>query len=666
MTFSGQVIFKQEPDILIQSESLVFNKDKATISSNLPSLLTSDSSLITSQSLVFNQQNKSAEFKDVTLHLLDAHLFSTAESLRQINDQQQQLINFHYTSCEPGDRAWELSSDALTLDHKTGLGVAKHAKIYLFDIPIFYFPYFQFPIDDNRHSGLLMPSFTLSKLKGNSLSLPLYWNIHPQLDATIELNINSLRGLLTNTTSRYLTATSEGQLTTASIDDDEEGGERYFYRLKQRSKLGKNTQLDLDIQTVSEQQFFNDFSSISLANVPDFLERHISIKHRSSFLNTSLLLQNHQILDGSKAIAERPYAQWPKLNTTGQFYPFDNTAPFNIALAYINFDRDDSVTAERYSINPSFSKRWSNNYAFTQAEISYSLSYYRISNRDNSRANINRNLATLSIDSGLAFERIASAEKGWLQTLEPRLFFLNTPFKDQSAIPNFDSADVPPSYANLFKRNRFNGSDRIGDTKQLSLGLSSSLLDINSGLEIFRISLGQTFFDEDRLVQLNSTSIGDASTSDLFLEVSSQPQQYWSLSANITRQAETGFITQKTLKLSRHRNDKLFNFSYHFNGRENNTELEQSDISLVYPFNDRWKFFAKNQYSIIDKQNVEQLIGASYDSCCWTFSFIVQESSDADFVEFDRSIYFQLTLKGLSGLGHNNETLLRQSISGYN
>ncbi len=663
--FNGNVIFQQKPDTLITSGQLFYNADSELIKSPSTSSFTSSARKIESDSFYFEQQAQRGIFNQASLQLLESHRFSTADKIVQINEHEQQLENFLFTTCEPNDNAWALTSDSLSLNHKTGLGIAKHAKVYLFDIPIFYFPYFQFPIDDNRHSGLLMPSFALSNTSGNSLSIPVYWNIHPQMDSTIELHHNTQRGLQINTENRYLTKNTQGQLITSNLDDQQDNQQRYFYQLTQKTQLNNNLRLNLLAQKVSDQDFFSDFNVIGLSKTPDYLERHLNITHNTPQWHSTLLFQDHQILDESKSIHSRPYEQLPKLSSIGQYTVFNNTSQLKIDLSYVNFQRDDSINGERIILNPSLTRRWSNSYSFIQPQISYSLSHYNLTHLDNSNERIERDLITLSIDSGLFFERFASIENGWIQTLEPRLFYLQTPYQDQSTIPDFDTANLSSSYTNLFKTNRFTGGDRIGDTQQITLGLSTRLLSINSGLELLKISLGQTYFARDRQVQLSGTTINNTANSDLFLELSSQPNQQWQLSANITRQAETGFLTQKTIKASRQKNKHLLNLSYRFKGTEDKTDLEQTDISLVYPVNNNWSIFAKHQYSLFHKQTVEQLIGTRYDSCCWTFSVIAFGDSDKEFTQFDRTLYFQFTLKGLSSLGRNNKDLLSNSIPGY-
>ncbi len=665
MSLSGDVRFNQAPSTQIKTEFLLFDQDTDLVSVSSPSVFTSATSQINSQSFNYHNTEKTGEFKQIFMQLFDSHRFVTADKLLQINSQEQRLKNFSFTSCEPEDKAWALKSSSLHLNHEIGLGVAKNAKIYLFDIPIFYFPYFQFPINDNRHSGILMPSLALSNSTGTSVSVPVYWNIHPQFDSTIMVNFYSARGLQINTENRYLTASSSGVLSTSNLDDRETNGQRYFYHLKQQSQLANNLNLSLLAQSASELEFFDDFGDFNSDGKRNFLERHFILRHQYKHWQSEILMQNHQVLNLSKSIADRPYDQLPKISSNGVFKLFDGNTQLSINQSFIRFNKDASVNGDRLIFNPIIRHEWNNNYAYIKPQFEFSYTQYHLTQIDNSHDTLTRSIGSLSIDSGLFFERVASIEHAWLQTLEPRLFYLHTPYKDQSNIPDFDSALLSNNYANLFSTNRFSGGDRIGDTHQITLGISSQLLDLNSGLELLRFSVGQSYYANDRKVQLSSSYVDSNKTSDLFLELASQPNQYWRISANVTQQAATGFNTQRTVQLSRQKNGHIFNLSYRFKGDENTTELEQSDVSLVYPINNQWQFFAKRQFSLKDEQIVEQLIGARYDSCCWQFSVIAIENSDDDFVELDRSIYFQFSLKGLTNIGQSNDKLLQKSIAGY-
>lgn len=662
--FRGDVIFSKD-DTNISTNELFYNSELEQIISQTPSTFTTSQSEIKSDSFEFYSQQQAGVFKQAEIKLFDTHRFINAETLNQVDDQHQNFKQFSYSSCEPNDKAWRLESEKISLNYVTGLGIAKHAKIHFFDVPIFYFPYFQFPIDDNRHSGFLMPSLAYASSTGGVIGVPYYWNIHPQLDTTFEFVNYAKRGFQTNAETRYLSSNHEGKLLTSYLEDEKTHTDRYFYQLAHQSKIAPNIKFSLLAQEVSEQDFFDDFSNHSQSDTPDFLERHTLITHNTKAWDNQLLWKNHQILDLTKTTDQRPYEQWPSISSNGHYQILNNEIALNLNNSFTQFKKTNSVEGERLIINPVISKRWSNSYSYIQPELSFSYSDYQLQNTDNSRQGIDRQLATFSVDSRLFFERIANQDRLWLQTLEPRLFYLNTPFQDQSAIPDFDSAELTPSYSNLFKTNRFTGGDRIGDTQQLTFGISSSLLSLNTGLELFRASIGKSFYQKTRKVQLPGISISSESESDLFLELSSEPTSGLKITGNVTQQTRTQFITEKTFSLAYIKDSHLINMSYRFKGDETETKIEQSELSWVKPINTRWKFFAKKQYSIADKHSVEQLLGLHYDSCCWGFSIIANEESNDDFSETNKSIYFQLSLKGLSNLGRDNQQILSDSIPGY-
>lgn len=664
LTFKGNVSLTQSSSS-IAADQLYYDNNSGILSSETPSVFTSPNSQIQSQAFRFDSDTESGQFWHTDIQVLETHRFIQAEQLIQLNQDERQFKNFQYSSCEPGDNTWKLSSHDIKLNYKTGLGIAKHAKIYLFDAPIFYFPYFQFPIDNKRHSGLLMPSFSYAKTEGLTINTPIYWNIHPQFDMTFDLTNYAKRGLQINAETRYLLENHQGQLITSNIDDDLTNTHRSYFKLTHSATLPAAIKLDLQTQKTNDVNFFDDFTTLENSQSVNYLPSSLSLSHSTTYWATQLLWQDYQIIEESLTTSETPYAHWPKFTTTGNYTIFDNTTALNIPLNFTNFKKDNSVIGERFILNPSMSRKWSNHYAYIKPSFGLYLSQYNLKNIDNTSDNYSLSLSTFSLDSGLFFERIASEKNAWLQTLEPRLFFTQTPYKAQNHIPIFDTGDLAPSYNNLFLSNRFSGYDRIGDTQQLTIGLSTSLLSLNSGNELLRFSVGKTLYAKDRFVQLNGTSINSEKVSDLFTELTIQPNDFWKFTANITQQTNTHFLSEKNINATYKDNGQVINLGYRFKGEPTATTLEQIDISTVYPINERWNIFAKRQYSLFKEQTVEQLLGASYDSCCWSFSVMLQQQSDENFILEDKTIFFQFDLKGLSSIGRNNNKLLQKSIPGY-
>jgi LPS-assembly protein len=244
---------------------------------------------------------------------------------------------------------------------------------------------------------------------------------------------------------------------------------------------------------------------------------------------------------------------------------------------------------------------------------------------------------------------------------------LNTPFEDQSIIPDFDTAELSESYNNLFATNRFSGFDRIGDADQFTLAIGSRIISTRSGEELFNFALGQIHYRQDRRVSLDNT-IATNSKSNLIMQVSLTPTPNWRVSSNLVRRPDK---TWSKKNLSIHYQDQGFaaNIEYFFTDQE----LEQYLVSAAYPLNDRWTIVAKYHQSLLDpglvklgtEETVENLFGLSYESCCWGLKILASQTSDDNFIEIDRTIYIELTLKGLGQVGQNIDTRLRNSIPGY-
>ncbi len=415
------------------------------------------------------------------------------------------------------------------------------------------------------------------------------------------------------------------------------------------------------LQEVSDDLYFSDFAALSSEGDDiDYLERHIAISHSNEFWQSRLSWQDYQTIDQSIAISSQPYQRLPGLTINSRFGAFDNGLQLNLRNEWVKFEREGSVSGSRLHIAPSLA--WSKNasWYFFKPKLQYALSQYELDNNSPNDNSISRTVPTFSLDSGLIFERIFSANKGWIQTLEPRLFYLNTPFEDQSIIPDFDTALLSESYDNFFKTNRFSGFDRIGDADQFTLGIGSRIISTVSGAELLDMAVGQIHFRQDRQVSLNNTTAVDPK-SNLIAQLTMTPSANWKITSKLVRQQQTKNLSEKNLSINYQNQGFAANIEYFFTDQV----LEQSLLSAVYPVNERWTIVAKYHQSDLFDKPVENLFGLSYESCCWGFKILASQTSDDNFIETDRAIYFELTLKGLTQVGRNIDTKLTNSIPGY-
>lgn len=658
---TGNVSLARQQQKII-ADDIIINKATEQIDASGNVLFEDPSYRLFSPSIAIDNRNDAVVVENPEFELPGNHARGRADEIRRLDQFRSRYRDLVYTTCDPDDRDWHLRAAEMEIDDSSGRGNAKHTRLYLKGVPFLYLPYFQFPVDDRRLSGLLTPGFGYSETSGSNIVLPVYWNIAPNYDMTITPSWFSDRGTQLNTENRYLFESNRGQLELSYLDDEKLGDSRWFKQWQHYTNLSHGIQADLLLVEVSDGDIFDDFESMaSEYNNTRHLERRLRLQHGGEVWSSELLWQDYQTLDSSTAIEDRPYNRLPRLTLDANPEPWRGNLETPLQMELVEFDRDDSVTGARRNVLTSLNWKSSNGWYFFEPGLQLSFTDYQLNNNPGDDT-ITRTLPTLSIDSGLIFERLAGSQKQWLQTFEPRLYFLHTPYEDQDDIPNFDTSLNARTYSNLFKNNRFTGVDRIGDASQVTLGLASRIFDNDSGDELLQLRAGQVFYFQDRRVSLDG-SRDDAKTSDVITELDIWPNARTKISARLVYEQEKSEINDRDLSINYTDDGFATNLGYYFQ----EDELEQALISVVYPVNERWTVIAKFQRSLRFEQPVENLLGINYESCCWGLKILAGQSGDEldEFSETDNSIYFELTLKGLSKAGRDIDGQLRNAIPGY-
>ncbi len=577
------------------------------------------------------------------------------------------LSDSSYTTCPEDDNTWRLRAERVTLDRANGIGTARHLTLEIGDVPVLYAPWFSFPIGDQRKSGFLFPEVGDSDATGASLRLPWYWNIAANADATLTPRLMSRRGAALETEWRYLNRQGHWQFDLDGLDDQVTETRRHYARLRHsgrfRGFLDGRLSSSIDASAVSDEDYFDQLSDDPSLSALSHLDRRAQLLYRGDRYRLTLRAQRYQTIDESIPAAGRPYERLPQLLLNGR-WPLAVTpgGALNLGLhsEYVRFDRNDSITGDRLDLRPRLDwtlggRYWFARPALTLWHSSYELSGVAAEDRDN----IQRNLPLFSFDSGLFFER--DLPGGGLQTLEPRLFYLHAPYEPQADVPLFDSGEYDFSFASLFRENRFSGGDRVGDADQLSIAISSRLLDGDSGAEWLSLGLGQIVYFDDRRVQLFGNAVDRASRSPLVGELRATLDEHWRIVASSEWDDRQRLTRQSTLRASyRGADQRLFNFSH----RYDRDGEEQVDLSTAWPLRNNLRGFARWNYSLDEDRTLNSLLGLEYESCCWAFRLAARQYvTDSD--ESNRSIYAQLILKGLAGVGRGAGAQLRHDILGY-
>ena len=656
--FSGQVELTRPAQVLLADE-LTMNNVTEQVKASGNVTFESDTSQLRTEFMTMNQKDQSAYFTTSSFTLSEQHVRGTANEVIQFSSSLSRYKKIQYTTCDPGNSNWHLTADQLDINQESGLGTAQHATVYIQDLPVLYLPYLQFPIDDRRMSGILAPTIGSSTDSGDIISIDVYWNIAPNLDATITPIWYGKRGLQINTENRYLFKHHTGQLYLSLIDDQKKNDNRSFQKWLHQANLGSNITADIALRHVSDDTFFDDFKSLDdIDDNVTHLEQQILLSHSTKLWTSNLLLQTYQ----TPGTTKQPYSQLPKLTVNSRFKKFDNGVQFNTVNEWVRFDHESNIVGDRTHLLPYLSWNQSDSWYFFKPKLEYAFSDYQLDNNNLGDNSIQREIPIFSLDTGLLFDREMNTESNWTQTLEPRLYFLRTPYENQSHIPVFNSALLSNSYNNFFKSNRFSGSDRIGDANQISLGIGTRFLDNDSGAELLYSRIGQIFYANDRRVQISGNKPQTLPNSNIITETTVNPNRNLSINTKLVYEQTTKEISEKSLSVHYLKDGFAANLEYFFD----DTVLEQAAISMVYPINPRWTMVAKYSESILFNKPDENLLGVNYESCCWGIKMLASQTSNDSFTETDNAVFIELTLKGLGQSSQVLDSQLANAIVGYN
>lgn len=619
-------------------------------------------------------------FRDVDYYLRERNAQGHAEKARVDQSRRRsRLENSTYSTCPRGNEMWKLRASEINLNEATGRGTARHLVLEFRDIPVFYFPYLSFPINDARQSGFLVPRQGYSSESGFDLAIPYYWNIAPNQDMTITPRLMTERGVLLGVEYRFLQSWQQGQIGFEYIPDDRRyGGARGSFNITDRAAPLPNFYTDLRYEYVSDDSYIRDLSNNLSFLTPNYLERHLDARYHGDWWQGLMRVEGFQILNPAVfAITGNPYQRLPQLLFDGAWPPGADGFSYQMRGEMVNFQQSDMVTGLRLDLWPTVGWTLERPWGYVKPQAGFRYTSYQLDNTAPEATDApSRSLPVLSLDSGLVFDRPLQAD--WLgvaagtQTLEPRLFYLYVPYRNQNNIPLFDSWQMDRDFDWLFRRNRFTGADRMGDANQLTAALTTRLIDGPSGGERVRASVGQIQYFEDRLVTLypdGPPETGDNSglIAQGLLNLSSR----WTVQAGVNLQPDSSDIQRTAFDLRYNANPRqLINVSYLLDRYQPDLtlgdQIHSVDVSLLWPLAPQWRVLARWNQALNVDRNLETLAGLEYEDCCWAVRAVARQYRNTP-VEIDAqtAFYLELELKGLSRLGSSLESVLRNSIFGY-
>ena len=588
-----------------------------------------------------------ARFDEARFQLFDRGARGRAARIDLSEDIRASLEGVEYTTCPPGDEDWRLSGSRITLNPETGLGTATNARVTFQGVPIVYLPYFYFPIDDRRRTGFLVPSLGDSDTTGFDVSVPFYINIAPSLDATVTPRYMARRGSQLKNEFRYLLAEDwgRGQMQYEVLPSDEVLGEsRSLFAYEHTGRLSDRWGLKAQFTEVSDRGYLEDLgTSLDLAAITH-LKREARLAYQApAWFASELTVEDYQTVDRSALPADEPYRRLPRL-TMSALSPNDwNRFRVGLTAEYVNFERDGAVEGTRLDLLPFVRYRKDAVGWFAGGQLDWRRTDYNLRSAGNQQSSFVRQLPSFSFDAGLRFDRVASDRT--VQTLEPRLFYLYTPFREQAGIPLFETALPEFSFVQLFSRNRFSGRDRIADANQVTAAITTRLLEIDTGRTLLEAALGQIYRFEPSRVQLERPDAAVRDNSDIVASLRYNTFNWLRVAMGLQwdparARTNRGFAAVEFRPSEQLRVDVAYRFRRDL--------LEQADLVTVVPLGSRWSMVGRWNFSIRDAATRESLVGMEYRSCCWTGRVAWRRYIANTLGEFNSSIYLQLELLGLS------------------
>ena len=662
-----------------------------------------------------------ASFNDAQFELLqrDAHGAAKIVDLTPAGILRLQDVTF--STCPMTEEVWQIRAASVTLDGDEHTGVARDARVDFKGIPILYLPWLSFPLDDERKTGFLFPSVGTNSRSGLELSSPWYWNIAPNEDLLVTPTYYTRRGIDLGGDARYMTDAQNGELIWHFLPDDSQArGEglsnhdRSYVHLTQTTELPDDFRLHVDAANVGDSLYFQDFGQGPEGTSVAYLQRTAALSHRDQNWLLSARFQQYQTLDVVEQLlepTERPYARLPQLVANSNFvvgpagvlhYGFDSEV--------VNFDRDLGVTGWRMDLRPNATLHFEGPGYFVRPGVAYEFTQYSLDNvAVGELRHPDRSVPTGSLDSGLLFERTTGHDGVRTLTLEPRVQYVYTPYRDQDQLPVFDTALPDLNLVELFRTNRFVGVDRIGDANQVSAAVTSRLLETSSGQQFLSATLGQTYYFQPPRVQIPLEPTTGL-RSDMVAEVALTAYRNWSVNLGEQWDPQTSKSDRTIVELQyKPASDAVVNLAYRFQ-RDTPAEqqaqaqafsvaygqiyaseiaqgltptqaqlrataltqayltpnsLDQVEASTAWPILRNWNAYGRVVYALDQHQMLERFAGFEYRGCCWGVRILGRRSLSDSTGRQDTGIFVQLELNGLASVGSEAGTFLGTAIRGY-
>ncbi len=679
---TGNVELRAQHDTVL-ADFLRYERGTDTIHARGNVVVRRQGTWVTGPEIDYVRNDATGELQKPSFYVDDVGGRGDAELLEFVGPERYDVMQSRFTTCKAPSEDWFLMADKMKIDTQRSVGTAYGASLRFMDVPIFYAPWFQFPLSNDRKSGFLTPSFGTSNARGVEIALPFYWNIAPNYDATITPRFMGKRGLQLNSQFRYLFDTPlpmRGEINGEYLpSDDQTGDDRYLISWQHAQGILPWMNAYVDVNKVSDDTYFSDLADRIAITSQTTLPREAGLRMWQGPFSALVRVQNFQTLQDPSEPITPPYNRSPQVLLNMGDWSTGSLRHWGLSVSgmaeYTRFRqwlRPDE--GERSVIQPTLTWQTQTLGWFAKARASLHQRNYWLDDSNVARVNYEKRphatIPIYSIDGGMIFEREGNLwGNDYVQTLEPRLFYTYIPFREQEDHPIFDTTVDDFSFSQLFRENRYLGSDRVGDANQLTVALTSRILS-GSGAEILRFYAGERFYFSDQRVTMPGESPRSADSSDVLFGAEARLSQQWSASMLTQYNFDQGDSERFNFGLRwSPEPGKVLAGSWRYTKQvidayKGLTSVKQFDLAGQWPVGNRWNLVARWNYSLEDSKTLEALGGVEYNAGCWIFRAVIHQLATT--IENSSTAFFlQLELNGLGRIGSSPLDVLHRSVPGY-
>ena len=691
----------------VRAQRIEYDQSQDTLKAQGQVRIMREGNVFEGPSLKLQADSFQGQFLQPTYSLLKGGGHGEAAEIEFIDAQRATVRNATYTTCSrvPGPSwlpEWVLKAASLQVNEEDNTVQAKDMQLRFKDVPILAAPSLTFPLNSARQSGLLAPLIGIDTVSGIEVSSPYYWNIAPNRDATLTTTVMSKRGVAIDSEFRYLETDSQGQARLNVMPND---------TLRQQSRWGLSAQhiggietgnsvlgrlgVNVNLNRVSDDNYWRDFPRAGLSLTQRLLPASGSVYWGQGDWTLMTQVLKFQTLQDISSPITPPYDRSPQI--VARYNKWD-VQGFDVGFTAdtTRFEADYSQipggtsavlrNGQRSYAAAQISHPWLKPWGFVIPKIQLHGTRYQLDTPlATGQSEVNRLLPTFSLDTGLVYERDASFfGRGLRQTLEPRAFFVRTPYKDQSQLPSYDSGATDFNLTTVYSENPYVGQDRIADNNLVTLGVNSRLFDNNTGAELARFGVAQRYRFSDQLVRLPGELPVSSGFSDILLGAGVRWDNRWTFDSTLQFDAQTHRTTRTTLTTRFNPSPyRVFNTAY----RLTRDQSEQIDLGWQWPLRDlawgaeeapagpalapgqglgtdRWYSVGRMNFSLKDRKMVDTLLGFEYDAGCWLGRVVYERLQSTTSTSRSR-ILFQLEFVGLARVGSSPLKTLRDNIPRY-